>query len=757
MDKKKEDFLKRLLATFRVEADEHINALSSGLIQLEKTTDDGDRTAIIETLYREAHSLKGAARSVDLSEIESICQHLESVLGKLKHRGLVYDPGIFDVLHRAVDIIGQLNTPGIQAMPETHGITRQLEDIENGSFVPPPPAVENHTAPQTGPKTGKPAASRREILEAVEARRRQKKQELNGKKDKETIKPKKTSKEYRTGTIRLSTRKLEDVLLQSEEMIYGKLSLNRFVDQVSEIREDLDAWAKKPGEVAPGHIKNLQGKIREFSKSLQNDRRTMGTLIDTHLEDMKGLLMLPFSTLTEGFPKTVRDLARDKGKKIDIVIRGAESEIDKRVLEAVKDPLMHLIRNAVDHGIESPREREKQGKSEGGSIRMTISRLESRKVEIRLSDDGAGIDIDKVKEKSIQSGILTKEETQKQTDAEILETIFHSEFSTSPLITDISGRGLGLAIAREKVEKPGGVISVETEMGKGTTFRITLPLTLATFRGVLVKTGNSTFIVPTLNVERVLRVRSEEIKTVENRETIIIDRRVVSLVPLAAVLGLRQAAQTTGTTRFQKAPDLIQVLVLNAEGTRIAFSVDQVLEEEEVLVKGLGSQLKRVINISGAALLSSSDVVPILNVSDLLKSAVNVSISPSKRGAKEKKSKAVLLVEDSITSRILLKNILESAGYRVTVAVDGLAGWTTLRQTPFDLVISDVDMPRMNGFELTAKIRADKTLSPTPVVLVTGMESREDREKGIEVGADAYIIKSSFDQSNLLSVLKKIL
>lgn len=753
MDKKKENFLKRLLATFRVEADEHIKALSSGLIQLEKTKDGGDRTGIIETLYREAHSLKGAARSVDLTDIESICQHLESVLRNFKHRGVVYDPGIFDVLHRAIDIIGQLNTSGLQSLPETPEITRHLEHIENGTFTPPHPD-NRHAHPQTG--ADKPGVSRREILEGVEARRRQKQRKPTEKKDKKTTNSDTTrnENEQKTGTIRLSTQKLEDVLLQSEEMIYGKLSLNRFVDQVRELREDLDAWAKKPEETASGFIKSLLGKIREFSKTLQNDRRTIGTLIDTHLEDMKGLLMLPFSTLTEGFPKTVRDLARDSGKEIDIVIKGAENEIDKRVLESVKDPLLHLIRNAVDHGIESPRERLKLGKPEGGIIRMTISRLESRKVEIRLSDDGAGIDIDKVKEKSIRSGILTKEETQKQTDAEILEMIFHSEFSTSPLITDLSGRGLGLTIARENVEKLGGLITVETEIHKGSIFRIILPLTLATFRGVLVKAGNSTFIIPTLNVERVLRIPREEIKTVENRETIIIDDHVVSHVPLAAVLNLRQRAQTTGTP---KAPDLIQVLVLSAEGARIAFSVDQVLEEEEVLVKGLGSQLKRVVNISGAALLSSSDVVPILNVSDLLRSAVNVSISPATRRVKEKKSKAVLLVEDSITSRILLKNILESSGYRVTVAVDGLAGWTTLRQTPFDLVISDVDMPRMNGFELTAKIREDKTLSTTPVVLVTGMESREDREKGVEVGADAYIIKSSFDQSNLLSVLKKIL
>jgi two-component system chemotaxis sensor kinase CheA len=750
MDSKKEEFMIRLLSTFRVEADEHIKALSSGLIQLEKSNDSAEQARVIETLFREAHSLKGAARSVDSTGIESVCQHLEGILRRFKHRGFRPDPGIFDVLHRAVDIIEKLNTPGIQELPETSEIVLQLRQIEEGSFLKPGPKGNADMETNPAGPGGRDKTARRKILADIEAgieARRLKKQQYPA-----------AEKENRPGTVRLSTAKLESVLLQSEEMIYGKLSLTRLAGQLDDIREELANRQKKyfdGGYSADCDIKSLAGKIREVSRSLENDRRIIGTLIDTHLEDMKELLMLPFSTLTVGFPKTVRDLARDKGKRVDITIEGADSEIDKRVLEAVKDPLLHLVRNAVDHGIEAPEERVRQGKPPAGTIHMIISRFESSKVQIRFADDGAGIDMEKVKDMCIRSGILTKEEIQKQTDSEILEMIFHSEFSTSPLVTDISGRGLGLAIAREKVEKLGGSISVDTEVHKGTVFRLTLPLTLAVFRGVLVKAGEAKFILPTLNVERVIRVRTEEIKTVENRETIIVHDRAVSHVPLVAVLGLQPHRLKS---RIEKKRDIVQMLILNAEGMRIAFSVDDILDEEEVLVKDLGSQLQRVINISGAAILSSSDVVPILNVSDLIKSAVKTSFAPPLRAMKDAKTKpkSLLLVEDSITSRILLKNILESAGYRVTVAVDGMAGWTSLRQTPVDVVISDVDMPRLNGFELTAKIRGDKKLSSTPVVLVTGMETREDREKGMEVGADAYIVKSSFDQSNLLAVLKKI-
>lgn len=330
--------------------------------------------------------------------------------------------------------------------------------------------------------------------------------------------------------------------------------------------------------------------------------------------------------------------------------------------------------------------------------------------------------------------------------------IFRSEFSTASLSSDISGRGLGLPIARENVEKLGGTISVTTEVDKGTTFCIVLPLALGAFRGVLVKAGTAKFIIPILDVERTLRVRPGDIKTVENRETILIDGRAVFHISLADVLKLPWEPQA------DNAPQFIQMLLLSADGIQIAFSVDEVLDEEDVLVKSLGRQLRRVVNISGAVILGSTEVIPILNVPDLIKSAVKMSGQPpvQKEKIKIPKPRSVLLVEDSITSRVLLKNIMASAGYRVITAVDGVAGWASLQQEHFDIVVSDVDMPRMDGFELTAKIRADKNLAALPVVLVTGMETEADREKGIEVGANAYIVKSKFDQGNLLAVLKKL-
>jgi two-component system chemotaxis sensor kinase CheA len=330
--------------------------------------------------------------------------------------------------------------------------------------------------------------------------------------------------------------------------------------------------------------------------------------------------------------------------------------------------------------------------------------------------------------------------------------MFQSGVSTSKLITDLSGRGLGMAIVQEAVDKLGGVITVNTTPGRGTTFRISLPLTLATFHGLLVEEGGHRFAVPMANVERVRRVRKEEIRTVENRETLMINGAPLALVRLGRALGMPD----TGNTATENRP-LCSVMVLAAGHQRMAFVVDRLLHEQEILLKGLGKQLTRVRNIAGATVLGSGTIVPVLNVADLFKSAVEApSVAQQQPGIKPGK-KSILVAEDSITSRMLLKNILVSAGFEVHTVIDGIEAWTALKERRFDAVVSDIQMPRMNGLDLTARIRHDATLTELPVVLVTSLESRADRERGIEVGANAYIVKSSFEQSNLLDVIRRLL
>jgi two-component system chemotaxis sensor kinase CheA len=356
---------------------------------------------------------------------------------------------------------------------------------------------------------------------------------------------------------------------------------------------------------------------------------------------------------------------------------------------------------------------------------------------------------------AVKRGLATRDEAERMGKDALLGFIFTSGFSSRPMIDDISGRGLGLAIVREKVAKLGGTVMVATDPRHGTTFKLLLPLTMATFRGIIVRVGEQPFILPAPRVERVARIPRSTVMSVENRETVELGGTVLSFVRLADLLELPRQE------RKENEPDFLQLLVLEHEGKRLAFGVDAVLGEEEILVKSLGSQLTRVRNIAGATVLGTGKVVPILHPGDLLKSAVKGAAAmagaiPAREDA-ETARQSVLIVEDSITARTLLKNILETAGYETLSAVDGLDALALLRTEEIDLVVSDVDMPRMNGFDLTSRIRASREFADLPVVLVTSLDSREDRERGIEAGANAYIVKSSFDQSNLLDVIKRLI
>ncbi|MHB9101767.1 MAG: hybrid sensor histidine kinase/response regulator [Sulfuricella sp.] len=600
-------------------------------------------------------------------------------------------------------------------------------------------------------------------------------------------------------TVRVSTQKLDAVMRQVEELLSPRLAAAQRAKELREVAVSFAIWKKQRARMRPAlrlieryvetgdklngaagglpkfpapefptkalpkllehleaehlFMKTLEERLLRLSKFAAHDRRTLAGMSDSLLHDVKEMHLLPFSSLLEIFPRFTRELAREQGKQVELVIQGGEIEIDRRTLEEMKDPLMHLLRNCIDHGIEQPALRQDRGKPEHGSITIAIAQKDGGKIEILVADDGAGIDAARVKAAALKLGLVSAEEAEKLDEQEAQALIFQSGISTSQIITDISGRGLGLAIVREKVERLGGHVALESHHGVGASFRMVLPLMLATFRGVLVRAGEHCFVIPALNVERVTRVAQQDIRTVENRATIPLGGQAVALVSLGDVLELpRQSA-------MDKVSEQALVVVLGTGHKQVAFRVDEILGEQEVLVKTLGRQLARVRNVAGASVLGTGQVVAVLNVPDLLKSAVKQAAPPpvaaETHGVVEKQS--ILVVEDSITSRALLKNILESAGYRVATAVDGIDAYTTLKTGTFDLIVSDVEMPRMDGFDLTSKVRADKQLGELPVVLVTALESREHRERGIDVGANAYIVKSSFDQSNLLEVIGRLI
>ena len=763
MDATDSEFLKRIQVTFRIEAEEHLKSFSAGLTDLEKTSTWESQSGIVETMFRQVHSLKGAARSVGHKDIESVCQPLESLFSALKKQEITVNPNFIDLFYQAGRLLSELvAAPTAERPPAIKLAIREIiQQIRQVLPVPiNTPKLEEHVHEKDQQTVEAPADISPENQPASDH-------------------PKHERRVFST-VVRVPLSKLDPLLLQAEEFIQTKIAINQHTDEFKGILDGVTEW-KMASQQWKGRrsaasalqwnawlenhelrLNNLENQMVILTRSMEKELYGFERLVNDHLNAMKHALMLPVSSITEVFPAMVREISREQHKDIEFLIHGSELEIDKRILEEIKDPLIHLIRNSIDHGFGTPSERLSQNRPARGKITISVIPRESGLVEIMVSDDGKGIDTDNVLKAAIKSGILSKEDAEKMSRQEIRTLIYHSGVSTSPIITDLSGRGLGLSIVLEKVEKLNGRISMESQENIGTTFRILIPMTLATFRGIEVRLGEFRYIIPTMNVERVMRVKREEIMRVENHETILFEEDFLSVVSLAEVLGVpasRLVKQRSKHGDVQE-PDHLRLIVIVSAETRMAFKVDEILDEQQVLVKGLGKLLNRVRNISGATILGSGKIIPVINIADLMKSAVHYKSIITKTSGPEipvTKSEKILVAEDSITSRTLIKNILETAGYQVVTAVDGVDALTRIKNDVFDLIVSDVDMPRMNGFELTARIKGDKQLAEIPVVLVTALESRDDRERGIEAGADAYIIKRSFDQGNLLEVIRKLI
>jgi two-component system chemotaxis sensor kinase CheA len=751
MDRETE-FRKRLLETFKAEAMEHVVTMSAGLTELERMPPIEVQMDVVETVFREAHSLKGAARAVNIPEVESVSG---ASAAQWKVRRINQSRELFDTLYLAIDTV----RAAVASMEiEGHGVPQgqlsslvaELERLSAGG--PPVMSFEVKYDPlgtgepdRSGPAETLPAAG--VVTADAESTRL-----IRGAQLKDA-----------SETVRIPAERLASLLAEAEEMLPFKAEASIQAAKASELLAMAEGLRSELNHAdrsaAPAVVQELLGRVdkrvstleaaaRSLAKSARGNSRGLGRMIDSLLEDTKKTMLLPFSRVLEAFPMLVRDISRKKGKEAELVLTGETLEIDRRILEEVKDPLMHLVRNCVDHGIERPSEREAAGKPRKGRITISVAHADANTAEIKVADDGGGIDIERVKAAAVKGALVSAEDAEGFSSQEALSLIFFSGFSTSPIITDISGRGLGLAIVREKVEGLGGSIVVESSKA-GTVFSMHLPLTVATFRGILVGAGNQSFIVPTAGVERTLRVKKSQLGRAENRETVTIEGEPFSFASLASVLGLADKALSG---------DHIPVLLLSTGGRKMVFGVDEIFGEEDVLVKGLGPQLKKVRNISGAAVLGTGRPVPIINIPDLLRSAVKAGGVPARAAEPrvEAKKRSVLVAEDSITSRMLLKSILETAGYDVKTAVDGVDAWTLIKTEKFDILVSDIEMPRMDGFELTARLRADRELSELPVVLVTALETREDRERGIEAGANAYMIKSSFNQNNLIEIIKRL-
>jgi two-component system chemotaxis sensor kinase CheA len=497
----------------------------------------------------------------------------------------------------------------------------------------------------------------------------------------------------------------------------------------------------------------LSESRRELTTFLKDyaDDSSRTTVVVSELQELgMSLRMLPANTIFQAFPRAMRDLAKQFHKEIDFVIEGGATELDKKVLEEINDPLVHIMRNAVDHGIEDPATRVAAGKPAAGRISLA-ARQEGDRIVIEISDDGAGIDPEKIRESAIRKGYITEAEAKSMSDREAQYLIFEAGFSTAAIITEISGRGVGMDVVREfVVEKLKGSLDLNSEPGHGTTFRLTIPLTLAIIRALLLRVGEQVYALPTGSIEETLRVDPDEILKVEGREVIRRQRRTIPLVRLSEILGV------PADPPLGKVP----IATIGYSGHRMGFIVDSFVGEQQIVIKTLGTHLLKVDNVAGVTILGAGELVPILNVPDLMNNARTKSGQRVGRVERTERSGArkILICEDSFTTRELERSIFEAAGYDVETAADGSIGYTKLKDgLQVDAVVTDVQMPNMTGFELTKAIKSDSALQSIPVVIVTSLERDEEKAEGIAAGADAYITKSVFNQDTLLDTVERLI
>lgn len=462
--------------------------------------------------------------------------------------------------------------------------------------------------------------------------------------------------------------------------------------------------------------------------------------------------MRPFADGTHGLPRLVRDMARALGKEARLVVQGEATEVDRDILEKLESPLSHLIRNAVDHGLEAPEARVAAGKAAGGTVTVE-ARHRAGMLLVSVADDGPGVDLNRLRKKVVERGLNSADIAARMTEAELLEFLFLPGFSTAPALTEFSGRGVGLDVVQETVRRVGGNVRVSTARGAGTTFHMQLPLTLSVIRAVVGDVAGEPYAFPHTRIDRLIRVRRDDVKSIEHRQFVTVDGQNVGLVMAAQLLDM-PAPPPTGA-------DVPVVLLSDGTGG-YGLVVDAFRGEQDLVVRPLDARLGKVPNMSAAAILDDGSPVLIVDVEDLFRSMdqyiqTGSLVRCETRPAGAARRKRVLVVDDSITVREVERQLLLHRGYEVAVAVDGMDGWNKVRAERCDLLVSDIDMPRMNGLQLVQAVRGDDRLRDLPVIIISYKEREEDRIRGLEVGANAYLTKSSFHDNRFIDAVTELI
>jgi two-component system chemotaxis sensor kinase CheA len=727
----KDQLAARLLATFTAELEEQVRVMNADLLALEAEPADAER---LRSLFRGAHTLKGAARAAAVTPVEQACHALETLLVEARDGRLTLGPPEFALLFAAADALGDagqrlkagrdLNGSPVAALRDRLKRQQPERGRQAGPGSPAPTPSLPPSAPPTGDRGDGRVRVEAEMLDALLAA---------------TGQLSVTSSRVANRPAELEA--LHDVAARSanEWNRTGRrlrLALERsgvpspLIHAVDGMEENLRRVAHDAGRLAAG---------------VADDARALADATDEVAERVRRLRMRPFADACEALPRVVRDHVTAVGKEMELEVLGGDVEVDRAVLDGLREALLQLVRNAVDHGIEPPAERERAGKPRRGKVTVTAA-LRGDRLTVTVADDGAGLNIAAVRAQLERRGLSVPRD-----ERELARTLFEGGFSTRAEATAISGRGVGLDVVRAATARIRGSVDVAWVQGRGTTFTLECPPSLASIRALLAAVGSQLLAVPTTHIERLQRVRLEEIKHAEGREVIATPEAPVPLVALARLLPPLVERPAVGP---------LAVILLRAGEQRLAVAVDDLVAEQEIVLRPLGRGRDPLPHVSGAAILGSGRVALVLNTATIVAAGLGLGPESGLAIADAKPTgysrRRVLVVDDSITTRTLEQSILEAAGYDVRTAVDGADGWKVLQEHECDVVVADIEMPRMDGFALCEAIRGSKRFKQLPVVLVTALETPEHRARGLEVGADAYIGKSSFDQQNLLDTIHQL-
>ena len=750
-----------LLDLFQEEAAAQTRTLSAGLLALESAPEDA---ATLEACMRATHSLKGAARIVGLPEAVEVASAMEDCFVAAQRGELRIDAARIDALLVGIDLLiaaGDVSAPPLSReaveafVARLQGGVQPSADTAAASVrVPAADNLADLAASLRLPDPEHEAMASADVEPAVLARPAQ---------------PRSADAErmlrVRAGTLDRLLGFAGESLVESRRMRPFADGLLRARRAQGDVLAALGQFQERHADALDADARAALAGIRDAMASLDHqlserfddidriDRR--GTQLAQHLYDEAlQCRMRPFGDTAHTYPRIVRDLARSLGKRVRFAIAGESTQVDRDILEMLDAPLGHLLRNALDHGIEDPETRRRAGKPEEASLTLE-ARHSAGKLLIAVADDGAGIDLDALRANIVARSLAQREAVAAMSDAELFDFLLLPGFSLRDTVTDVSGRGVGLDAVQNFAKAVRGTVRIESAAGQGTRFVMQLPLTLSVVRSLIVEVAGEAYGFPLAHVRRALSVPRSTIEMLEGQQHIAFEGRPVGLVTARQLLGA--SAEPTAT-------EDLNVVLVGSEAGLYGVAVDRFAGERTLAVQPLDARLGKVRNVSAAALLDDGEVALIVDVEDIVTSVgrlvrdgqlAGVARGGAQEGARARKR--ILVVEDSLTVRELERKLLEKRGYDVTVAVDGMDGWNTLRNAHFDLVITDVDMPRMDGIELVTMIKSDAMHRSVPVMIVSYKDREDDRRRGLDAGADYYLTKGSFHDEALLDAVNDLI